>query len=48
MNKLGNNIYGGACNVMVIVLGNGYGDWSSNTGSGSLHFQIKLIFLGNA
>ena len=29
---------GGACSVMVIVVGNGYGDMSSNPGRDWLHF----------
>ena len=29
---------GGACGVMVIVIGNGHGDMSSNPGQDWLHF----------
>ena len=36
--KLEENISGGACCVMVIVVGNGHGDTSSNRGWDSLHF----------
>ena len=38
-------ICGGALGVMVIVVGNGHGDTSSNAGRDSLHF-IALIPLG--
>ena len=31
-------ILGGACGVMVIVVGNGHGDMSSNPGRDCLHF----------
>ena len=31
---------GGALGVMVIVVGNGYGDTSSNPGRGWLHFIL--------
>ena len=31
-------IFGGACGVMVIVVGNGHGDMSSNSGRDWLHF----------
>ena len=37
---------GGACGVMVIVIGNGHGDTSSNPGREWLHFHIALIPLG--
>ena len=30
--------FGGACGVMVIVVGNGHGDTSSNPGRDWLHF----------
>ena len=33
-----NNIEQGACGVMVIVVGNGHGDTSSNPGRDCLHF----------
>ena len=36
-------ICGGACGVMVIVVGNGHGDMSSN----EFKFHIALIPLGN-
>ena len=31
-------VYGGACGVIVIVVGNGHGDTSSNPGRDWLHF----------
>ena len=34
----GNGYFGGACSVMVIVIGNGHGDTSSNPGRDWLHF----------
>ena len=34
------------CVVQVIVVGNGYGDLSSNPGLGSFHFYIVLKSLG--
>ena len=34
------NIHGGARGVMVIVVGNGHGDTSSNPGRDSLHFTL--------
>ena len=39
-------INGGARGVMVIVVGNGHGDTSSNPGGDRLHFHISLIPLG--
>ena len=33
-----NIFYEGACGVMVIVVGNGHGDTSSNSGRDWLHF----------
>ena len=39
-------ILGGACDVMVIVVGNGHGDTSSNPGRDWLHFTWALIPLG--
>ena len=30
--------YGGACGVIIIMVGNGYGDLSSNPRQGCLHF----------
>ena len=33
-----NNLHGGACGAMVIVVGNGYDDMSSNPGQDRLHF----------
>ena len=35
-----NLCYGGACSVIVIVVGNGHGDPSSNLGPGCLHFIL--------
>ena len=35
-------INGGACGVMVIVVGNEHGNTSSNPGPGLLHFYIGL------
>ena len=32
------NFFGGAHDVMVIIIGNGHGDTSSNPGRGWLHF----------
>ena len=32
------SFFGGACGVMVIVIGNGYDDTSSNPGQDWLHF----------
>ena len=37
---------GGACGVMVIVVGNGHGDMSSNPGKRLTAFHIALIPLG--
>ena len=37
---------GGACGVMVIVIGNGHGDTSSNLGGDWFAFHIALIPLG--
>ena len=37
---------GGAHGVMVIIVGNGHGDISSNPGQDWLHFHIALIPLG--
>ena len=37
---------GGARGVMVIIIGNGHGDTSSNPGLDWLHFHIALIPLG--
>ena len=39
-------LFGGACGVMVIVIGNGHGDTSSYRGRERLHFHIALIPLG--
>ena len=39
-------IYGGAHYIMVIFVGNGYGNPSSNPGWGSLLFHIAVIHLG--
>ena len=33
--------FGGACGVMIIVVGNGLGDLSSNPGLGCLHFTYR-------
>ena len=33
-------VLGGACGVMVIVIGNGHGDTSSNPGRDWLHFTL--------
>ena len=41
-----NSANGGARSVMVIAVGNGHGDMSSNPGWDWLHFHITLIPLG--
>ena len=40
------DVFGGACGVMVIVVGNGHSDTSSNPGQGLIAFHIALIPLG--
>ena len=40
------NYLGGACGVIVIVVGNGHGDTSLNPGRDWLHFHMALIPLG--
>ena len=39
-------VCGGARGVMVIVVGNGHGDMSSNPGRSCIAFHIALILLG--
>ena len=46
MKRLLKKLNGGACGVMVFVLGNGPGDKSSNPGSRLIVFHIALIPLG--
>ena len=36
---------GGACGVMVIVVGNGHGDTSSNPGGEWLHFTLGKVWI---
>ena len=46
MEEMVKKLFGVARGVVVIVVGNGHGDTSSNPGRDLLHFHIALIPLG--